>query len=357
MKRYLALFLLLALLTGCGSVSPEKAHESIQVIAMDTPMLLTAYGETATKAVYAAEDVIRELDAQLSRTNPESDVSRLNAAGGQEIQVGKALQILLGMGLDCATATDGAFDITMAPIISAWGFTEDSFRVPDPSELETLLESIHDPGMTLVTVGDRVQITEGYSVDLGGIAKGYAADRVAEVFEENGVECATAQLGGNVLAWGSRPDGDPWRIGLQDPNRPDNPEGFAGVLALSNAFAVTSGDYQRFFEQDGKRYHHIIDPATGYPADSGLRSVTVAASCEDAGGTFDLPGAMCDAFSTALFVMGEEKALAFRDEWNAVPSNTPFDLILITEDGRVVVTGDLDFTLDEESGYVLETVS
>ena len=188
MKRYLALFLLLAFLTGCGSVSPEKAHESIQVIAMDTPMLLTAYGETATKAVYAAEDVIRELDAQLSRTNPESDVSRLNAAGGQEIQVGKALQILLGMGLDCAAATDGAFDVTMAPIISAWGFTEDSFRVPDPSELETLLESIHDPGMTFVTVGDRVQITEGYSVDLGGIAKGYAADRVAEVFEENGVE-------------------------------------------------------------------------------------------------------------------------------------------------------------------------
>lgn len=352
MKRHLALFLLLLLLTGCGAVSPEKAHESIQVIAMDTPMLLTAYGETATKAVYAAEDVIRELDAQLSRTNPDSDVSRLNAANGQEIQVGEALRTLLSLGCEYAVFTDGAFDIAIAPIISAWGFTEDSFRVPDPSELEALLEQRRNPGMTFGTGRGLVQITEGYSVDLGGIAKGYAADRVAEVFAENGVESATAQLGGNVLAWGSRPDGDPWRVGLQDPNRPDDPEGFAGVLALSDAFAVTSGDYQRFFEQDGKRYHHIIDPATGYPADSGLHSVTVAASCG-----VNLPGTMCDAFSTALFVMGEEKALAFREGWNSVPSNTPFDLILITEDGRVVVTGNLDFTLNEESGYVLETVS
>lgn len=357
MKRHLALFLLLLLLTGCGTVPPEKAHESIQVIAMDTPMLLTAYGKTATKSVYAAEDVIRELDAQLSRTNPDSDVSRLNNAGGQEIQVGEALQILLERGTYYKETTDGAFDIAIAPIMSAWGFTEDSFQVPEPSELETLLEQIHSAGPPSVLDGNRVKIPAGVAIDLGGIAKGYAADRVAEIFAENGVTRATAQLGGNVLAWGSRPDGEPWRVGLQDPERPDDQEGFAGVLALSDAFAVTSGDYQRYFEQDGKRYHHIIDPATGYPADSGLRSVTVTAPYKAADETGKLPGTMCDAFSTALFVMGEEKALAFRERWNAVPSNTPFDLILITEDGRVIVTGGLNFTLNEESGYVVETVA
>lgn len=355
MKRHLALFLLLLLLTGCGTVPPEKAHESIQVIAMDTPMLLTAYGKTATKAVYAAEDVIRKLDEQLSRTNPESDVSRLNNAGDEPVSVGGSLRVLLSEAIFYDHVTDGAYNMAIAPIVSAWGFGTDSPKVPEQAELDRLLDLVGN--FTPWETGAGYALGTGQAVDLGGIAKGYAADQVAEVFSENGVKSATAQLGGNVLAWGSRPDGEPWRVGLQDPERPDDQEGFAGVLALSDAFAVTSGDYQRYFEQDGKRYHHIIDPATGYPADSGLRSVTVTASCKAADETGNLPGTMCDAFSTALFVMGEEKALAFRERWNAVPSNTPFDLILITEDGRVIVTGDLNFTLNEESGYVVETVA
>ena len=183
------------------------------------------------------------------------------------------------------------------------------------------------------------------------MAKGYAADKIVKVLQEHEVPRANINLGGNVLAYGDRPDGTPWRVGIQDPARVDEQNAFAGVLALTDSFAVTSGGYQRNFEQDGKTYHHIIDPATGYPADSGLTSVTVVAPALEG----FLNGTMCDAYSTALFVMGEEQALDFwRDRSAGV-----FELVLVTEDGRVVVTEGLAdrFTLDESSGYTLEVAS
>ena len=367
MKRILTALLCLLALTACGGVPPEEAHESIQVIAMDTPMLLTAYGESATKAVYAAEDVIRDLDARLSRTDPDSEVSRLNAAAGREMQVKGDLARLLMAANWYWECTGGAFDITVAPVVSAWGFGGEAFRVPSQEELDALLERVDGAGVAVMPPyvdGDGetkavVRLAPGQSIDLGAIAKGWAANRIAEVLRENGVERATAQLGGNVLAWGSRPDGAPWRVGVQDPARPDDPEGFVGVLELEDAFAVTSGGYQRYFEQDGKRYHHIIDPATGYPADSGLNSVTVVAGLGEGDGS-GFPGTMCDAYSTALFIMGEEKALDFwRDETRWGEHGCPFEFVLVTEDGRVVVTEGLAdrFTLDESSGYSYEIVS
>lgn len=359
MKRLPAYMLLLALLlTGCGeSVDPDKAQESIQVIAMDTAMLITTYGEHSVSAAYACEDTIRDLEAKLSRTDPDSEVSRLNAAGGEPVEVGADLHFLLQAAKYLSHDTAGAFDITVAPVASAWGFGEDEFRVPSQAELDALLElvdyeQIHFNAPPPLSSSPSVPLTAslgpGQAVDLGAIAKGYAADKIVEVFQEYEVPRGLAQLGGNVLAYGGRPDGTPWRVGIQDPAKPDDQSAFAGVLELTDSFAVTSGGYQRYFEQDGKRYHHIIDPATGYPADSGLTSVTVVA------GT-GASGAMCDAFSTALFIMGEERALDFWRTWKG----TPFELVLVTEDGRVLVTEGLAdrFTLDEDSGYAYETVS
>lgn len=360
MRRLTAyVFLLLLLLSGCGaSADPDKAQESIQVIAMDTAMLITTYGERSPAAAYAAEDVIRDLEKQLSRTIETSDVSRLNAAGGEAVTVGADMFHLL----DCAEffrqQTGGAFDITVAPLVAAWGFAGgEEHRVPTAEEIGRLLPLVD--GSTVrytseVPEGEEgavysASLGPGQAVDLGAIAKGYAADKIAEVLQEYEVPRANINLGGNVLAWGDRPDGTPWRVGVRDPARPDDPNALTGVLELTSAFAVTSGDYQRYFEEGGKRYHHIIDPATGRPADSGLTSVTVTADC--GGGS----GAMCDALSTALFVMGEERALDFWRGW----SGTPFQLVLVTEDGRVAVTQGLAdcFTLEEASGYQYEIVS
>lgn len=341
---------LVLLLSGCAApADPDTAQESIQVIAMDTAMLITTYGERSVSAAYAAEDVIRDLDKKLSRTNEDSEVSRLSRAGAEEVEIGEDLRFLLGEASRLSAETEGAFDITIAPVASAWGFAGDQFQVPSQAELDTLLELVDYSQVHCGTSDNPIAaLGPGQSIDLGAIAKGCAADKLVTVLREYGIPRANISLGGNVLAWGDRPDGTPWRVGIQDPAKPDDQSVFAGILELTDAFAVTSGGYQRYFEQDGKRYHHILDPATGYPADSGLASVTVAAPAEAWNGT------MCDAYSTALFVMGEERALDFwRERQDA------FDLVLVTEDGRVVVTGGLAdrFVPTEDSGYVYETVS
>ena len=334
-------------LTGCGGTrDPDEAQESIQVIAMDTAMVLTAYGKESTRAVYDAEEEVRRLDALLSRTSGSSEVSMLNGAGGEMVPVGAEICTLIQTAGDFTEATGGAFDITIAPVVSAWGFTTDSYQVPDREALQTLLESV---GMEHVHLsGGSARLDPGTMIDLGGIAKGYTADRVAAIFQEHAVPRGKVELGGNILVIGDKPDGTAWRVGVQDPKHPDEADGLVCVLNLTDAFAVTSGSYQRYFEQDGKRYHHIIDPATGCPADSGLTSVTVVADSARGNGT------MCDALSTALFVMGEDKALDF---WRSGVYD--FQLVLVTEDGRVVVTEGLKdgFVEMEESGYTYEFVS
>ena len=191
-------------------------------------------------------------------------------------------------------------------------------------------------------------------MDLGGIAKGYASDWVEAALRRNGAQRAMVYLGGNVLVLGTKADGSPWRVAVQDPA---DTSAYAGVLALTDAFAVTSGGYQRYFEENGVRYQHILDPKTGYPAESGLTSVTVVAAANGPDYDSDTPapgnGAMCDAFSTALFVMGEEKALNF---WRT--SGYDFGLVLVTEDGRVLVTEGLAdrFEQTEGSAYRYESI-
>lgn len=347
----LALTVLLAVsAAGCGTMDPDEAQESIQVIAMDTAMIFTAYGVNSTKADYAAEEEVYRLEAMLSRTDEESPVAQLNSQGTAEVD--GELWALMETAMEYTAATGGAFDITVAPVTVAWGFTTDSFQVPTQAELDSLLplvgtDHIHNLGGN----GDgtvTVELDPGTQIDLGGIGKGYASDRVAAIFREYESPRGLVQLGGSVLAIGDRPDGAAWVVGIKDPRDPDNANAFAAVLNLTDAYAVTSGSYQRYFEQDGETYHHIIDPATGYPADSGLTSVTVVADSADGNGT------MCDALSTALFVMGEEKALDF---WRS--GQYDFQLVLVTEDGRVVVTEGLTDVLTEidDNGYAYEIVS
>ena len=353
MKRLCALLLaalLAAGITGCGTMDPDEAAESIQVIAMDTAMIFTAYGANSTKATYAAEAEAYRLEALLSRTEEESPVAQLNSQG--TAQMDAELWALIETALDYTAATDGAFDITVAPVLLAWGFTTDEYQVPSQAELDTLLplvgpehiRSLGENGDGTVTV----ELDPGTQIDLGAIGKGYASDRVAAIFREYEIPRGLLRLGGSVLAIGDRPDGAAWRVGIQDPKDPDSADAFAAVLNLTDAYAVTSGSYQRYFEQDGKTYHHIIDPATGYPAESGLASVTIVTDGADGNGT------LCDALSTALFVMGEEKALDF---WRSGVYD--FQMVLVTEDDRVVLTDGLTGVLTEieDNGYTYETVS
>lgn len=177
--------------------------------------------------------------------------------------------------------------------------------------------------------GSTAQLDSGTMLDLGAVGKGYAGDLVAQVLKDNGITSALLDFGGNIQAVGTKPDGSPWQLGLRDPFS----GGTLGVLEISDMAVVTSGNYERYFiGEDGKQYGHIIDPVTGYPAESSLASVTVIAE----------EGRLCDALSTSLFVMGLDQATEY---WR---QHRDFDMILITEDGELYLTEGITdaFTLD-----------
>ena len=320
------------LLTGCGASADEA---SAQLFAMDTVMQLDAYGHQVKQAVSDAEETIQALEARLSRTREDSLVSVLNQNGAAQ-DLSAAEQALLSEALTFRDATGGAFDITIAPVMDAWGFTGDSYRVPAQDELDALLENVNSDEIRLS--GSSVTLGAGQAIDLGGIAKGYTSDCVEAVFRENKIESGKISLGGNVFVLGGKPDGADWRVGIRDPQ---DENALAAVLTLRDAYAITSGGYERYFEEDGVRYHHIIDPETGYPADSGLLSVTVVSADH----------LLADALSTALFVAGPEEALDF---WR---SRDDFELVLCTGQGELLVTEGLEdvFTFaGADRGYTYE---
>ena len=331
----LLLLLMLLLLGGCASQA-EKGEASF--FAMDTYMDLQVYGDGAQAAADAAREEIVRLEGLLSRTRPDSDVARINAAGTAPVTVSADTAAVIELSLAYADLTDGAFDIAVGSIMDAWGFgsSGENYRVPTAEELEALLP-LADSSLVRLD-GNTVTLGQaGMVLDLGGVGKGYAAQAAAELLRGRGVESALLYLGGNVVCIGSKPDGSAWNVAVQDPR--DVSRG-VGVLALRDLCAVTTGGYQRYFEADGKTYHHVIDPETGYPADAGVLSATIV--CGDS--------AVADILSTSAYILGEADAAAL---WRSLGD---FEMLLLTKDGRAVVTPDLAecLTLTEDCGYTLE---
>ena len=315
----LAAFLALTL-TACSG-GAEETPVTRQIIAMDTAMSFSLYGENGDEAVQAMVEEVQRLEGILSRTDSFSEIGFLNRMPGQSVEVGEEVTALLERARTFTETTGGAFDITIAPVVEAWGFTTDSYQVPEAAVLTELLGTM---GMEHVHVdGATAMLDTGTQVDLGGIAKGYASDKVAELLREKGVEKAILTLGGNVYGIGTKPDGEKWEVALANPLDAND---YCGLISIEDQAVVTSGGYQRYFEENGKKYHHIIDPATGYPAESGLLSVTIISES----------GMEADVLSTALFVMGLEDALEY---WQ---KNGGFEAIFITEAGEVIATEGAD---------------
>ena len=353
-KRLYVCLLLCVFLSGLTACADKEA--SAQLLAMDTVMSFTAFGANSQEAIEVSNETVRTLENLLSPTRTDSELYHLNQSDGEEMTVTEVVGTLLETAVQYDRLTDGAFDCTIAPVSALWGFTSDTQRVPSESQLAQATALVDSQSIefqknehSLYTV----RLGRGQAVDLGGIAKGYVSDQIEAIYEELEIESGAVSLGGNVYVRGTKPDDTLWNVGIQDPNHP-NGETLVGVLELRDAFAVTSGGYQRYFEQDGAVYHHILNPETGYPAENNLTSVTVIAPAN--GQTSHLPGhgTMCDALSTALFVMGEEEALDFWRE-----SDLEFELVLVTQDGRVLVTAGMGsvFTPLQEGVYHYETVS
>lgn len=386
---------------------------TMDVFAMDTYMNLLAYGDRAEEAVTAAAQEIHKIDDMLSTGNPDSEISRLNAAGQGEVS--ETVVMLVEQSQSLYKQTEGLFDIAIYPVMKCWGFPTQDYKVPAKEELDAALKladvsritigsipaspaaesaetsaapastsaaAVENPDASAETSapaaeaaaeGDTAaeqaapateaaaegntaadqaaaaaeagaetgaadpasaQITlgmPGMEIDLGGIAKGYTSSRVMEVFKEYGIEHGIVSLGGNVQALGTKKNGKAWRVAIQNP---ESELDYLGVLEIEDKCVITSGGYERFFEQDGVRYHHIIDPRTGYPADSGIISATIISK----------DGTLADGLSTSLFIMGLEKAEKY---WRA--NSDQFDFILEDKSGKLYVSEGVAESLTTEA--------
>ena len=311
MKKVLFCVLLLSVCCSC-TASPVKTT----FFAMDTVMTLELYGDKAT--LEAAKEEILRLDSLFSIGKEASDVSRLNIHG--EAEIAPETAEVLAYGQEISQATGGALELTIAPLVDCWGWYDGATAMPDADALSQALSLVDGGGLTLHD--NQASLSRsGMAVDLGCIAKGYTASHVAQMLSERGISSALINLGGNVQALGTKPDGSDWVIGIADAS---DPAAYLATLSVSDCAVVTSGDYQRYFEEDGRRYHHILDPKTGYPTDNGLHSVTVV--CDD--------GTLADGLSTALFVMGLSQAEAF---WRS--GVYEFEAVFQADEGLFVTAG------------------
>lgn len=327
MKNWLSAALLSAafLLTGCSG-APAQEPETATFFAMDTAMDFTVYGDAAL--LDEAETLIGSLEEQVSVTDEHSDIYAIDHTGSGSLS-GNAAE-LMEQALELCRRTGGALDISVYPIVRAWGFTTGGYQVPDEETIQSLLPLVDYTQIQYDAATGVVALPEGMEIDLGSVAKGYAGQLAAQMLREHGVQSALLNLGGNVQTVGAKPDGSPWQIGIKDPQGEDA----MMVLSVEDQAVVTSGGYERYFEQDGQTYWHIMDPSTGHPADSGLISVTIVGD----------ESVVCDGLSTALFVMGLEKAA---DLW---AQSGDFGAVFVTASGEVYITEGLQdrFALTEQ---------
>ena len=305
MKKILILALCVLFLSGC-STKREKT-----LFAMDTEIDLTIYGKK--KAMEKAETEIARLSEKYSVENLEKAIKNYDAETEEILKTAEKIK----------NETDGAFDVNVAPIMRIWGFyshefSEKNHRVPTPSEIEEAL----------------LTASSGEYKDLGGIVKGYCADQLVALLKEEGVKSAVLSLGGNVALLGSKTDGTPFTVGIKSPFD----ESLYATVKAEDTMIVTSGDYVRYFEENGKTYHHIINPKTGYPAETDLKSVTIISDS----------GIYADSLSTALFVMGKDKAI---DYWN---EHKDFEMILIDKNGKIYVTDKVEINTEHEITIIKE---
>lgn len=337
--RLLLLFFCLICIgfTGCrtnpgetpeaGTAGETSGVAKRELFAMDTIMDITVYGDRASEAVEQAVSLIHKLEKTFSVTNPDSDISKINAADGEAVPVSEEAYELIKKSIEISNLTDGLFDISIYPLVRAWGFTTDEQHVPEDEEIRAAKAVIDYRNIRLLGQ-KQIRIKKGMQLDLGAAAKGYLSQKLMELFQSLSVDSAIVSLGGNVQTMGIKEDGSKFVVGITDPS---DGTSIYGKIAIRDKAVVTSGIYQRYFEENGVRYHHIMDKRTGRPADNTLASVTVISD----------DGAKADALATALYVMGEEKAIAFQKQHSEI------GLILIRKDGSFWQSDGVGMTLYE----------
>lgn len=314
-------------LSGCSpskEASSSTEEYTTQLFAMDTYMTLTAYGEKAEEAVTAATSEITRLEQIFSTNIATSEIATVNANGGGEVSEDTAY--LIEKSLEYYEETNHTYDITVYPLVYEWGFTTQNYKVPSDERINELLPLVGSDMLHLESTDTGATVSfekEGMMIDLGTIAKGYASQRVSEIFKEYGIESGLINLGGNVQLVGQKTDGTDWKVAIQKPDKDAEDSEYVGVLSVSDCAVTTAGGYERYFEEDGSVYRHIFDPSTGCPTESTLKSVSIVTK----------NGVDADGYDTALFVMDLEGAISFWEEHKDL-----FDVILIAEDDTIYIS-------------------
>ncbi|MDY9921178.1 MAG: FAD:protein FMN transferase [Synergistota bacterium] len=298
---FISLYLVIA-----GWRTPIKAQR--ESYRLGTIVRITLYGDDSEKLNNALDLSMKEierLEDLLSVNIPSSDVSLVNRASGEyPVKVSEETGFLIERALEWSERTGGAFDPTVGKIVKLWGIGTESAAVPDAEQLKQAVDMTDFRKISVLhkAEGTFVQTAKGQRIDLGGIAKGYITDKVKALLINETVSSALIDLGGNIAVFGSSPKPGKWKLGLQHPFMPRGK--YFGIAEVSDVSVVTSGAYERYFESGGASYHHIFDPATGYPALSDLSSVTIVSE----------ESTDADALSTALFVMGLDRGISLLRE-------------------------------------------
>ena len=316
---WLSVVILLTTGASCRFFQPRMFSQSR--FLLDTVIDITVVSRSpkeATAAIDAAYAEIKRIEALLSKYVPESQVSAINRQAGESetTQVDAEVTVIVQRALDYTERTSGMFNMAIGAIIDLWGIGTEHEGVPDTGELSQSLQLIDPRDVTIE--GQTVHLTQaGMLIDLGGIAKGYGIDQALAIIQAHGIQHVLVNAGGDIRSTGAKPDGTPWRIGIQHPRE----NGLLGVVELRDAAITTSGDYERFFVHDDVRYHHLFDPRTGMPA-RGCQSVTILTNTAEA----------ADVYSTAVFIMGPEQGLAF------VEDHAELEGMIVRADGSIATS-------------------
>ncbi|MEE0353471.1 MAG: FAD:protein FMN transferase [Treponema sp.] len=306
--------------------------------AMDTLCTVNAF-EDGTKKLYdEIFERLAQIEKEFSATLPDSEISQINSmAGISAVQTNEEVLNVMDFALKTAWISDGAFTPAAGPLVDLWGINTDHQRIPSQAEINKALELV-DFGCVGLSRDSVFLRKAGMKVNLGGIVKGFAADEVCKILKKHNVKKAVVDLGGNIYVYGKKSDGSKWTVGIKNPDSPSSAPLLR--LCINENSVVTSGSYERFFEADGKKYHHIFNPATGFPADYGIVSATVISPSSIA----------ADALSTATFVLGVEKSFKLLDKFKK-EFGTDISFVFICKYGSVFASenlkGSLEFVQDD----------
>ncbi|MCY6355228.1 FAD:protein FMN transferase [Clostridium sp. ZS2-4] len=315
--------ILVFLLSGCTRKQPEPISK--EGLFLGTYCKITIYNKSSRDVLEKAFNRINEIENKMTINKASSEIININSNAGLDyVKVSPDTFYVIKQGNYYSELSKGKFDISIGPIVKLWNIGTDKARVPSPEEIKDKLPLINHKNILLNEKENKVMLkNKGMIIDLGSIAKGYAGDEVEKVLVENGVKHAIINLGGNIVALGSKPDNKAWKLGVQNPF--DSRGEYLGTVEVSDKSVITSGIYERFIEKDGKRYHHILNPENGYPVDNSLVSVSIIADKSIDG----------DALSTTAFALGLEKGLKLTESLKNV------DAIFVTKDSDVYVTSGL----------------